>query len=150
MIPIGDQIYLRRLEEKLTQQELAKKAGIPQPNLSNIEKGRQDLTISTLRKIALALSIHPSEFFSETVPASGKTNFSRAQIEKIARGVTGREKLNPNEQEIAALLKKIIPQKGRIRLRELNNAWLELRRKFNQQEINSLYERVMEQQRRNL
>jgi len=80
MIPIGDQIYLRRLEQRLTQEELAKQAGIPQPNLSNIEKGKQDLTVSTLRKIAFALSVPPGEFFSDDKTKSQKISLSRRKI----------------------------------------------------------------------
>ena len=64
MLEIGSQIYLRRLEKGMTQAELARRAGIPQPNLSNIEKGKRDLTISTLARIAHALGVNVRDFFA--------------------------------------------------------------------------------------
>ena len=144
MFPISHQIYLRRLEQNLTQQELAHKAGIPQPNLSNIEKGKQDLTVSTLRKIAVALNISPKEFFEGNV-ADTKSTLSRNRIEAIARMVA--TQISSDDPEVA-LFQNLIPYKGRARVKELHQSWLELRKRFNPQEISSVYERVEEHRRR--
>ena len=48
----------------MTQMELVQKTGIPQPNVSNIERGKQDLTVSTLLKICSALEAHPGDLFT--------------------------------------------------------------------------------------
>lgn len=133
----------------MTQQELARKAGIPQPNLSNIEKGKQDLTISTLRKIALALSIHPREFFTASENQTHPVKLSRQKIEKIAKVITNQALPSGGlEKEIAELFRNILPRQGRIQVRKLNQAWLHLRNRLDSQEINAVCERVREHQRR--
>ena len=148
MIPIGSQIYLRRLEQNLTQVGLAKKVGIPQPNLSNIEKGKQDITVSTLRKIAVAFNIHPAEFFKDTGEVL-QSSLSRQRIEQIAKKIA--QKPNPSrhqKDQLVSLYQKVLPYKGRIRVKELQKSWLELRSKCNSQEINAVQERVAEYKRR--
>lgn len=52
---IGARIKELRTEQKLTQDELAKKAGITRANLSNIEAGKYSAGIDTLNKITKAL-----------------------------------------------------------------------------------------------
>ncbi len=148
MVPIGSQIYLRRLEQNLTQVDLAKKVGIPQPNLSNIEKGKQDITVSTLRKIAVAFNIHPAEFFKDTgeVPQS---HLSRHKIEHIAKKVAEEPKPSQHQKDpLVTLYQKVLPYQGRVRVKELQKSWLVLRSKCNSQEINSVRERVAEHKRR--
>ena len=85
MLPIGYQIYLRRLEQRFTQKVFSEKAGLPQPNLSNIEKGKQDVTVTTLRRIAHALDVPIREFFEEQNETHKGLRFGRARIEKLAR-----------------------------------------------------------------
>ena len=150
MFPIGYHIYLKRLEKGLTQVELAHQIRIPQSNLSNIEKGKQDITVSTLRRIATALNIHPGEFFVDLNDRVGKKELSRNKIEKIAKIVASGKALSKSkESEITDLFKKVVPHKGRIYLKDLNRSWLELRKRFNPLEISSIYERVEEYRRRN-
>jgi len=45
-------IIAARIEQKLTQKELAEKTGIRQSNISRIEKGNCSPTIATLQQIA--------------------------------------------------------------------------------------------------
>lgn len=59
MTNLGENIYLWRLSKGLSQESLAVRAGIPRPNLSAIEKGRQNITIATLRALSFALGINP-------------------------------------------------------------------------------------------
>ena len=148
MIPIGHQIYLKRLERHLTQAEFAVIAGIAQPNLSNIEKGKQDVTVSTLRKIAAALNVHPGTFFSDFDDAP-KSSSSRRKIEHIAKQVAAKTSSpEPHQDAVVRLYQNVLPYKGRVRARELQRSWLELRKRFNSQEINSVHERVEEHKRR--
>lgn len=149
MLPIGHQIYLRRLEQKLTQEELARSAGIPQPNLCNIEKGKQDITVTTLRRIAGALRAQPGEFFSGITSEEQRGFSSRRSLERIARMIAGGERVsNAGEREIVERFKRVIPGKRRVRVRELHRAWLELRMRFSPKEINAVHERVEEYRRR--
>ena len=151
MLLIGSVIQQARLQKGLTQARLASLCGIPQPNLSNIERGKRDITIATLRRIAVALSVHPGEFFSDFNPEPDRMVLSRRRIERLAKVISDRNKpSNSEEREISKWFKKILPDKGKVRVRELNQAWLELRKRFTSQEINSVYERTQEHQDRPL
>ncbi|MBT2576869.1 helix-turn-helix transcriptional regulator [Bacillus sp. ISL-8] len=55
-----------RLEKGWTQLELAKKSGVPQPTLSQIESGeRKYPTYQNIKKIAEALGIKTEELMEE-------------------------------------------------------------------------------------
>lgn len=56
-VKIGEIIAEIRLDQKLTQNELALKAGMRQPNLARIEKGDVNFSIDTLFDIADALDV---------------------------------------------------------------------------------------------
>ena len=60
---LGKRIKARRLELGMTQIECAKRAGIVQPYLLNLEHGRRDPTLSTLVRIAKALKVSLSDLF---------------------------------------------------------------------------------------
>ena len=147
MLPIGYQITLRRLEKGWTQKELAQKAGIAQPNLSNIEKGKQDLTVTTLRKIAHGLGAQLSEFFAGEAPQKSP-QLSRRVIEKIARAVAkGGVSLTQKERQVAAWLSDVLPERKRVPVKKMHQSWMELKRRFHSAQINALYERIREMKR---
>lgn len=55
-----------RKEKNLTQQELAKKAGVARAIISGLESGRIDITTTgTLEKLAKALETTVSNFFTQ-------------------------------------------------------------------------------------
>lgn len=60
---IGESITRRRKEKGLTSKELGYMCDIEKPNLIAIEKGRINVTVKTLKKIADALDIEIREFF---------------------------------------------------------------------------------------
>lgn len=60
---VGRRIKVRRVELGMTQGELAAKLSVGQSNLSYIERGERDLSISLLAEIAQALKCKPEEFF---------------------------------------------------------------------------------------
>lgn len=60
---IGEKIKKKRLEKNIKQCELAKKAGMSNTFLSDIENGRSEPSIKTLSKIAGALEIDIKKFF---------------------------------------------------------------------------------------
>jgi len=148
MLPIGDYIYLRRLEKGMSQTELAAKSRMPQSNLSTIEKGKRDITVSTLRKIAAALDAHPRDFFEDWKP--DKIELSRSKIEHLAKIVSGKAKsIKPAETELTDHLKNMIPRRGRKYVKDINRSWLELRKRLSSSEIGSICERSDEYRRRN-
>ena len=60
---IGRRIKVRRVELGMTQGELAEKLSVGQSNLSYIERGERDVSVSLLAEIAQALKCKPEEFF---------------------------------------------------------------------------------------
>ena len=52
---VGDLILLHRNKIGITQMELALQVGVSRPQVANIESGRSDPPISTLRRYAIAL-----------------------------------------------------------------------------------------------
>ncbi|MBC5628695.1 helix-turn-helix transcriptional regulator [Clostridium sp. NSJ-6] len=59
---IGEKIKLSREERKITQKELAKKAGISNTYLSDIERMRTNPSIKVLQQLADALEEAVSSF----------------------------------------------------------------------------------------
>jgi transcriptional regulator with XRE-family HTH domain len=60
---IGARITELRKHQKLSQQQFAYEADIERSFLTNIEKGRKNISISTLQKITNALNISIHDFF---------------------------------------------------------------------------------------
>lgn len=54
-----------RISLGLTQSELARRMGVSQPRIAEMEKGEYSPTLSTLQKIANALKINPHELLEE-------------------------------------------------------------------------------------
>jgi transcriptional regulator with XRE-family HTH domain len=144
MLEIGHQIYLYRLRQGMTQRELSKQAGIPQPNLSNIEKGKQDITVSTLQRIAIALRTPIQKFFSE-VNLEKRGTLSRDRIQSIVEWVVlGSGRIGREEKVIGQNLKMILFLEGvkAPRRQETERAWMDLREILNREEIKVLCERI--------
>jgi transcriptional regulator with XRE-family HTH domain len=55
----GDAVRVTRELQKMTQAQLAKACGIPQPTISSIESGRATLGVDRAEKLARALKIYP-------------------------------------------------------------------------------------------
>ena len=137
----------------MTQMELVRKTAIPQPNLSKIERGKQDLTVSTLLKICSALEVHPSELFEpEAKPLREReTSFSRSFVERIAKAVVhGTDGLRPRGRRIAHWLREVLPQsvKTRPKQKNLHQAWMALKRELSDEEIKTLFERIEDEKGR--
>ena len=54
---LGDKLAARRRELELSQSQLAERAGVPQADVSRIERGKGNPTLTTLRKILQALHL---------------------------------------------------------------------------------------------
>lgn len=61
VLKVGRKIKEERMKKKIKQVELAKKVGISNTFLSDIEVGRSNPSIDTLRKIAEVLEVSYSE-----------------------------------------------------------------------------------------
>jgi transcriptional regulator with XRE-family HTH domain len=65
VVYIGDRLKNLRVRRALTQQELADRAGIGKNTVNRIERNEGEPHMSTLRKLANALDVDPSELIGE-------------------------------------------------------------------------------------
>jgi transcriptional regulator with XRE-family HTH domain len=65
VVYIGDRLKTLRIRRALTQQELADRAGVSSNALNRIELNKAEPHMSTLRKLAKALDVDPSELLGE-------------------------------------------------------------------------------------
>ncbi len=61
VVYIGDRLKALRIEQALTQEELATKAGVAANTVARLERNETEPHMSTARKLAQALGIHPRE-----------------------------------------------------------------------------------------
>ena len=65
VVYIGDRLKNLRVRRALTQQELADRAGISSNALNRIERSKAEPHMSTLRKLAKALDVDPTELLGD-------------------------------------------------------------------------------------
>lgn len=152
MISVGQKLYLERIRRGVSQTELSRRTGLAQPNLSNIEKGKQDITVSTLLQICLALGVQPSSVLDTTVRSRPKARFTRDRLEKIAASVVGNLRPSSKEdREIVRLLRKnmVLDRSRRTSSKDANIHWADLRQRLTDEEIEALRQRVEDTLQRN-
>ena len=157
MVPFGEAVLLWRLQRGLTQEELARRAGVPRPNLSAIERGQREVSLKTLRALAVALDVRPGVLVDGIVPREEAGRLSREAMERIADAVVRNAPLaEPKEQALADRLKYLVGSrlraagpvtKGGVRLgRVSDRAWLSLS-SYPEAVIESLVSRILERGR---
>ena len=139
MLSIGKTIYLWRTERRLTQEQLARATGIPRPNLSNLERGKQELSLKTLRLLASVLKVTPGTLVDGIIPLTikGPLELSRKDMDQIADAVFGKGRLTGRKGELAGILKILchhrIPAANKSKNKPLpgkrlvNTVWLQLK-----------------------
>jgi transcriptional regulator with XRE-family HTH domain len=65
VVYIGDRLKNLRIRRALTQQELADRAGVSSNAINRIELNKAEPHMSTLRKLAKALEVDPTELVGE-------------------------------------------------------------------------------------
>src|SRR5262245_46866677 len=114
MQPFGETVLAWRLARGLTQDELARAASVPRPNLSAIERGDREVTLKTLRALALALDVRPGILADGVPPAAGAPPLSRARLERIARATArGTDAKDARESALANHLRQAMASKLR-------------------------------------
>ena len=79
---IGEAVRRARKSATITQEELADRAGISRPSITNIESGRQQLTVNQLYVLSRALGVPPVSLLPET-PAS--TSSAEVVVETLSK-----------------------------------------------------------------
>ncbi len=157
MLTFGDNLLLWRLHRSLSQVRLAALANLPRPNLSDIEKGKRDVTLSTIRSLAHALDVSPGTLVNAEPPKPEhwKENLTRESMERIARSVArGIYPEDPAERHVSILLKDVLhcslqsvqTRKKHLPLpgRKSDRAWLLLRALYPAELLDSLIMRTLE------
>lgn len=155
MLGFGENLYLWRVSRGLSQEELAKKAGIPRPNLSAIENGKKEPSLSTLRLLAACLNVTAGALINGVPPIHfNKSFFTRESLETVVRASLGRNisRIRPKQKALSFILSGII--KNRInannkvyknifkgRQAYINN-WLMLKAALGQGVLNNLLTRL--------
>lgn len=149
---IAQAIYVTRLQKGLTQRELALKTGIPQPNLSRIEKGR-DFKVSTLHQVAMALDVSVEDLVRGVAPliVNKKTFFQRDNIERVVNCIAKKKTLPKGAEQVGDLVTSVMgseEKKGYVRQGDVYISWAKLRSTFSGDEIKAIFSRVEKARRR--
>jgi transcriptional regulator with XRE-family HTH domain len=65
VVYIGEKLKEIRTKRLLTQDELADKAGVSQSTIANIERNNAEPQFRTIRKLAKALDVDPTELLGD-------------------------------------------------------------------------------------
>jgi transcriptional regulator with XRE-family HTH domain len=161
VVPFGQTLFLWRLERGMTQEALARRARIPRPNLSAIERGKREASLRTIRALAGALRTAPGVLVDGIAPQAhrhGPLPSSRDTIERIADAVAfNRVVTDPREQAAVEALTLLIGprtqaihrqwRRSRRGRRAVLNAWRTLTSLCSREAISTLLDRVTERQR---
>lgn len=144
-------IYLARIERGLSQKELALKAGVPQPNLSQIEKGR-DFKVSTLSHIAAALDVSIDILIkgSQPIEINKKNFFKRNNIEKAISCVVNNEDAPQRLKSAVKLISNVTgKKKGAYTPKKFAHlSWHNLKKSFSDEEISTILSRFRKAEQR--
>lgn len=156
MLPFGETVLAWRLERGLTQAVLAERAGLPRPNLSDIERGKREVTLGTLRALALALAVRPGVLADGLAPSAAAQPLSRSDMERVATAAALGEPLADTRlDQLATWLRDAAPTRmaaaagrrpGRRKPRRAARAWFQLKIRESAGAV-SLLERMMEKVR---
>ncbi|MAT05486.1 MAG: hypothetical protein CL424_10640 [Acidimicrobiaceae bacterium] len=94
-IDIAGAVRAHRLAAGLTMRELAARAGMSQPFLSNLENSRAMPSIATLYRIANALGVSPREFLPE----------ARTRVQLVRRGDGA---MGPVGEELGSAMTRVV------------------------------------------
>ena len=160
-LPFDITLRLWRLHRGLTQEALAHRARIPRPNLSAIEQGKREVSLGTLRALAVALNISPGVLVDGTSPdlAEGRPPaLTREAMERIASAVVLQRPVRTGrERRVAHALQQIVRNRLAISTRDVRvrqqqrvteAAWVWLKATYSEAVMRNLLQRIADVQRR--
>lgn len=62
---LGKRVRILRIEAKLSQEELAFRAGMKRSYLSDLERGTRNPSVRALERLAVALQVHPTKLLDD-------------------------------------------------------------------------------------
>ena len=147
---LGQRLQQQRLQKGLTQPELARRTGIAQANLSNIEKGKRDPSLLTLRKICFALGVPAWEIVRAAEQAPTGLSLKRTELEKLAKVIlgSGAERPRAVSRELVKALRQIFSIERGVSDKELDQSWVKALGVFLHRDILTLRDRVNDERLR--
>lgn len=82
---VGNRLKLLRIQKGLGQNEVAKKMGISQAHLSNIEGGRSNITLSNLLKLHDVLEVTMADLFTDIDVENKKQPSNELDLEDVVK-----------------------------------------------------------------
>ena len=154
-IPFGQTLLLWRKHRGLTQAQLAARARVPRPNLSAIERGRREVSLSTLRALALALDVRAGLLVDGIAPGvdvKKSASLSRRELERIADAVVHGTPVKAPVRPVVDALRKVTKHRAlsikrrpatiRDGRRATEYAWLFLESAYPPAVLHSLLDRI--------
>lgn len=84
---VGNRLRTIRERRRLSQRELARRAGVTNGTISLIEQNKNSPSVASLKKVLQGIPMSLAEFFSEDdLPASSKKFFHANELVEIAQG----------------------------------------------------------------
>jgi len=75
--PLGKKIRDLRQSRNMTLKDLSEETGFSISFISQLERGKSNATLESLKKISIALKISPSYFFEEHIPTDNSVEIER-------------------------------------------------------------------------
>ena len=86
MIDVGNRVRLVRQKKDLSQRELARRVGVSNGTISQIERGNSDPSFSLLMKILDGLGVAITDFFDEGINQQARTFFTEEDFIDVGSG----------------------------------------------------------------
>jgi transcriptional regulator with XRE-family HTH domain len=83
---LGTRLRKLRHQRGLSQRDLARRAGVTDVTVSNIERGRVDPSVSSLKKILAAFSLSLGDFFGSASRYPDRTVYRQHELLEIGEG----------------------------------------------------------------
>lgn len=81
---LGRRIRAERTAKKMTQEELAERAGLHPTYIGQVERGEKNLTVASLEKIVEGLEISFSDLFENIRPPTKPAGYAMQCYDKIS------------------------------------------------------------------
>lgn len=81
---LGQRIRAERTAKKMTQEELAERAGLHPTYIGQVERGEKSLTVASLEKIVEGLEISFSDLFENIQPSTKPAGYAMQCYNKIS------------------------------------------------------------------
>jgi len=101
---IGARLRDLRQRHRLSQRELARRTGVANASISQIEAGKLNPTVSMLKRVLDGIPVSLSEFFSGDLDAAERVFFRAAELTEIADGGVSYRQVGGNLRERAIQL----------------------------------------------